>query len=60
MCDALALVATGVTSVQSLFWTVLPRNVAPGEHLPLALIAVGRTALGLVILNAAHRRTAAR
>jgi hypothetical protein len=58
MCDALALVATGVTSVQSLFWTVLPRNMAPGEHLPL--VAVARTALWLVIFNAAHRRTAAR
>ena len=35
-----AVVASGLASIQSIFWTVLPRNLAPGEELPLSA-AVG-------------------
>jgi len=47
---SIAGVATGVVSVQSIVWMILPRNVAPGEELPLALIACARSALWLGVL----------
>jgi hypothetical protein len=53
---AVAAVATGMVSVQSVYWTVLPTNIAPGEELPLTVLAFGRTAVWLVIIRAAHRR----
>jgi hypothetical protein len=53
---AAAALATGLVSVQSVFWTVLPRNIAPGEELPLTIVAIVRTACWLAVLRTAHRR----
>ena len=33
---AAGVAARAVIGVQSLFWTALPRDVAPGTHLPIA------------------------
>jgi hypothetical protein len=35
-----AVLVSGLASLQSIFWTVLPRNLAPGDELPLSA-AVG-------------------
>ena len=51
-----AVLAAGGVSIQSLFWTALPRNVAPGTRLPLALFAVVTTAFWLVVVHRAQRR----
>ena len=53
---AAAGVATrAVISLQSLFWTTLPRDVAPGTHLPLALLACANAAFWLVVIRSMGR-----
>ena len=47
----LAIVASGVVSVQSLFWTVLPRNVAPGTRLPLVALTIATVAFWLFVVS---------
>jgi hypothetical protein len=41
---AIALAAWAAIAVQSLYWTRLPGNAAPGEKLPLAIAAVAHAA----------------
>ena len=54
---AAAGVATrAVISLQSLFWTTLPRDVAPGTHLPLALLTCANAALWLIVIRLISRR----
>jgi hypothetical protein len=45
-----ALVASALTSVQSLYWSVLPGHTMPGDRLPLAVLAVLHAAAWLVYL----------
>ena len=52
-CVALILVA--LTTVQSLYWTMLPTQTKPGDHLPLAALAVAHSALWLAYLHRASR-----
>jgi hypothetical protein len=59
--SASGLAAVGVTlralvSLQSLFWTALPRDVAPGMRLPLALLACAIAAVWLVMIRWINRR----
>jgi hypothetical protein len=46
-----ALVASATAAVQSLNWSVLPRQTAPGESLPLSIIAIVHAGLWLVYLR---------
>jgi hypothetical protein len=45
------LVACAVTGVQSLYWTVLPSNVFPGDRLALASVIVLHSAAWIVYLR---------
>jgi hypothetical protein len=45
---AIAVAAAGAVTLQSLFWTSLPRALAPGERLPLAALTIGYTVFWLV------------
>jgi hypothetical protein len=45
---AVAVAASGAAAMQSLFWTVLPRQLAPGERLPLAALTVVHTLFWLI------------
>ena len=54
---AAAGVATrAVISLQSLFWTTLPRDVAPGTHLPLALLTCANALFWLIVIRLISRR----
>ncbi len=57
---AAAVTAAGLVSLQSLFFTVLPRNTAPGERIPLALVTCAHTAFWLAIIVRAARRERSR
>jgi hypothetical protein len=46
-----AVIAAGAASIQSLFWTVLPHDVAPGQRQPFAALAITNTIFWLVILR---------
>ena len=48
---AVGVVARGVISLQSLFWTALPRDVAPGTHLPLALLTCANGIFWLIVIR---------
>ena len=52
---AVAIVAAAAASIQSVFWTVLPRDVAPGQALPLAGVTLAVAAFWLLILRRAGR-----
>jgi len=58
MLGRIALIASAVASVQSLNWSVLPRQTAPGEALPLSIGAVLHAATWLVYLRIISRRRA--
>ncbi len=40
----IALAASAAVSVQSLYWSALPQQAAPGQQLPLAALAVAHSA----------------
>jgi hypothetical protein len=48
-----AVVLNALASFQSLFWTVLPRNVAPGGAWPSAALALGGAVFWLVVIRLA-------
>jgi hypothetical protein len=48
---AVALVASALASVQSLYWSVLPHQTKPGDELPLAFLAVAHAGAWLVYLS---------
>jgi len=50
-----ALVASAATAVQSLYWSSLPGQTMPGDHLPLALAAVAHAALWIAYLKFSRR-----
>jgi hypothetical protein len=54
-----AVVAAGVVAIQSLFWTVLPRDVAPGTRLPLTAMTIAVTASLLIVIRRARRHGSA-
>jgi hypothetical protein len=51
-----AVVVSSAAALQSLFWTALPRNVAPGEKLPFAVLVIVNAAIWLALIGAARRR----
>jgi hypothetical protein len=48
---AAGVIARAIISLQSLFWTVLPRDVAPGMRLPLALLACAIAIVWLAVIR---------
>ena len=50
-----ALVVSAVTAVQSLYWSWLPGQTMPGDHLPLALVAVAHAAGWIAYLKLSRR-----
>ena len=52
---AIGVGARAVISLQSLFWTALPRDVAPGTHLPLALLTCANAAFWLIVIRLISR-----
>lgn len=57
---AAAVMAAGLVSLQSLYLTVLPRNTAPGERMPLALVACAQMAFWLAMIARTARRERSR
>lgn len=55
---AAAVIASTTTAVQSLFWTALPRNIAPGEAVPLTALTLAMGLFWLVMIrrSSAFRR----
>ena len=56
LAAAVAVIVSGGASIQSLFWTMLPRQVAPGERLPLALLTGGHSLFWLLMTLVYYRR----
>jgi hypothetical protein len=52
---AVGVATRAVISLQSLFWTALPRDVAPGTHLPLALFACANAVFWLFVIRLISR-----
>jgi hypothetical protein len=52
---AAALVASAIATVQSLYWTVLPRQTIPGDELPIAILAIAHASAWLVYLARSRR-----
>ena len=48
---AIGVAARALTSLQSLFWTALPRDVAPGMRLPLAILVCVNALFWLVVIR---------
>ncbi|MGH9370429.1 MAG: hypothetical protein ACRD15_02725 [Vicinamibacterales bacterium] len=48
---AFAVVAGGIATIQSLYWSTLPRQLAPGERLPLAALAAAWTVFWVVFIR---------
>ena len=53
-----AVAAAALVSIQSLVWTRLPRQTAPGERVPLVLLILAHAIFWLVMLARARRRQA--
>ena len=51
-----AVVAAAASSIQSLFWTVLPTNLAPGDKWPLAAVVAVHAIFWLTLIGAARRK----
>ena len=52
---ALGVAMRAVVSLQSLFWTVLPHDVAPGMRLPLALLSCANAGFWLMVIRLISR-----
>jgi hypothetical protein len=48
---AVGVAARAVISLQSLFWTALPRDIAPGTRLPLALLTCANAVFWLIVIR---------
>jgi hypothetical protein len=52
---AVALAASAATAVQSLYWSALPGQTKPGDHLALAILAVAHAAGWIAYLRKSRR-----
>jgi hypothetical protein len=55
MLARVAVLGLALVAVQSLYWTVLPRQTSPGTELPLAIIASAHAGLWLLYLHRSAR-----
>lgn len=51
-----AIIVSAAAALQSLFWTTLPRQVAPGERLPIAVLTCVHAGFWLLMLRRAPVR----
>jgi hypothetical protein len=51
LASAIAVVLNAFVSIQSLYWTMLPRNTAPSDRLPLALLVCCHAAFWLALIG---------
>ncbi len=56
---SVALTASAAAAVQSLYWSVLPRNTLASDRLPLAAAAIAHAAAWMVYLRKSRRVRAA-
>jgi hypothetical protein len=56
---AFAVASSAAAAVQSLYWSVLPRDTSPGERMPLAAAAIAHAAAWIVYLRKSRRVRAA-
>ena len=52
---AAGVAARAVVGLQSLFWTALPRDTAPGTHLPIALLTCANAVFWLMVIRSMTR-----
>jgi hypothetical protein len=52
---AIAVGASAAITIQSLYWTRLPGNTAPGERLPLSILAIAHAAGWIAYLRKSRR-----
>ena len=52
---AIAVGLRAVVSLQSLFWTTLPRDIAPGAQLPAAILTCLNAAFWLFVIRRLNR-----
>ena len=55
MLAAVALTGSAAATVQSLYWTALPRQTVPGTERVIAALAIGHAALWLLYLSRSRR-----
>jgi hypothetical protein len=53
---AVGVGARAMIGLQSLFWSALPRDVAPGTHLPLALLTCANAVFWLIVIRSISGR----
>jgi hypothetical protein len=56
--SAAAIVLSALVSIQSLYWTMLPRNTAPSDRLPLAILVCCHAAFWLALIGWYARKRA--
>ena len=49
--SATAVVLNALVSIQSLYWTMLPRNTAPSDRLPLVILVCCHAAFWLALIG---------
>jgi hypothetical protein len=52
---SIAVAASSVVTIQSLYWTYLPGNAVPGEQLPLSILAIAHAAGWIAYLRKSRR-----
>lgn len=55
MLARVAVIALALIWIQSLYWTVLPRQTSPGSELPLAALSIAHAAVWLAYLHRSAR-----
>ena len=55
MLARVAVIGLALVWVQSLYWTVLPRQTSPGSELPLAALSIAHAAVWLLYLYRSNR-----
>ena len=53
---AVAVGGRALVSLQSLFWTVLPRDVAPGTQVPMAVLVCLNATFWLLVIRRLNRQ----
>jgi hypothetical protein len=53
---SVAVAASGLVAIQSLYWTALPRNTPPGTQVPLTVVWIVLTLVLLAVIQRRRRR----
>jgi hypothetical protein len=55
MLASIAVAASALATIQSLYWSYLPGNAVPGERLPLSIVAIAHAAGWIAYLLKSRR-----